>query len=94
VAGFLHRPRVSRPDRAFDRTGIRPARCLVAPAKFPYAKLTRGLIDGPRNRPRLGESGQKLIDLLTWDPASRPEPQPQRGLSGDAANRKLPTSDE
>ena len=71
-----------------------PRVAWVAPAAFPYTKLTRGLINGPRDRPRLGESGEKLIDLLTWDPASRSEPQPQRGLSGDAADRKFPSSDE
>jgi hypothetical protein len=66
----------------------------VAPAKFPYAKLTRRLIDGSRQQPRLGESGEKLIDLLTWDPASRPAPEPQRGLSEDAANLRLSPPDE
>ena len=66
----------------------------VAPAKFPYAKLTRRLIDGSRQQPRLGESGEKLIDLLTWDPASRPAPEPQRGLSEDAANLRLSSPDE
>lgn len=52
----------------------------TTPAKLPYAKLTRSLVDdGSRGRPRLGESGQKLVDLLTWDPpfaaASRPAPR-------------------
>ncbi len=71
-----------------------PRVARVAPAKFPYAKLTRGLIDGPRDQPRLGKSGHKLINLLSWDPATRPEPRPQRGLSVDAANRKFPPSNE
>lgn len=51
----------------------------VAAAKFPYPKLTRRLVDGSRERPRFGESGKKLVDLLTWDPAfaaaSRPAPE-------------------
>ncbi len=40
----------------------------VAPAKFPYSKMTRRLVDGSRSSPFLGESGKKLVDLLTWDP--------------------------
>ena len=47
----------------------------VAPAKFPYGKMTRSLVDGSRGRPLLGESGQKLVDLLTWDPVSRSTPE-------------------
>jgi len=66
----------------------------VAPAKFPYAKLTRRLVEGSRNQPRLGESGQKLIDLITWDPASRAAPEPQRGLSEAPANLSINPSDE
>lgn len=66
----------------------------VAPAKFPYSKMTRRLIDGSRSRPLLGESGKKLVDLITWDPASRPPPQPEGGLSEVPANHNLPSSDE
>ena len=66
----------------------------VAPAKFPYAKVTRNLVDGSRSRPLLGTSGQKLLDLLTWDPDSRPAPVPQGGLSGMSADPNLSPSDE
>lgn len=41
----------------------------LAPATVPYAKASRNLVDGPPGRPRLGESGAKLVQLLTWDPA-------------------------
>lgn len=48
----------------------------VAPAKAPLAKLSRNLVDGSRTNPRLGENGQKLVDLLTWDPARAPADTP------------------
>ncbi|MEX1010176.1 MAG: hypothetical protein WEC72_02410, partial [Chthoniobacterales bacterium] len=48
----------------------------VAPAKFPHAKLSRNLVDGSPHRPQLGESGRKLVDLLTWDPDSAPASRP------------------
>ncbi len=41
----------------------------VASSKFPTAKMTRGLVEGSPGRPVLGQSGKKLIDLITWDPA-------------------------
>ena len=63
-------------------------------AKFPYAKVTRGLLDGTKSQPRLGESGKKLVDLLAWDPASRPAPEPQGGLSEVSAGLNLYGSDE
>jgi len=66
----------------------------VAPSKFPYGKVTRRLVEGSRGRPSLGESGQKLVGLLAWDPASRPPAQPQGGLSEVAASLKVPGSDE
>ncbi len=40
------------------------------PQKFPYGKVTRSLLDGPPGQPRLGPSGEKLAQLLTWDPAA------------------------
>jgi murein DD-endopeptidase MepM/ murein hydrolase activator NlpD len=66
----------------------------IAPAKLPYAKVTRRLVEGSRGRPLLGESGKKLLDLLTWDPASRPEPVTQGGLSEVPADSNLSPSDE
>ncbi len=66
----------------------------VAPVKFPYAKLTRRLIDGSRQQPRLGESGEKLLGLLTWDPDFRPSPDAQRGLSEDAAQLRFGPANE
>jgi hypothetical protein len=65
----------------------------VAASKFPYGKMTRRLVDGSRSRPILGESGKKLVDLIAWDPASRP-PRPEGGLSDVSANLNLPASDE
>ncbi len=47
----------------------------VAPSRFPLSKMSRRLVDGSRDRPLLGESGKKLVDLITWDPASRPAPE-------------------
>jgi murein DD-endopeptidase MepM/ murein hydrolase activator NlpD len=66
----------------------------VAPAKFPYSKMTRRLVDGSRSRPLLGESGKKLVDLLSWDPSSRPAQEPEGGLSEVSANLKVHGSDE
>jgi hypothetical protein len=66
----------------------------VAASKFPYSKMTRRLVDGSRSRPILGESGKKLVDLIAWDPASRPARQPEGGLSDVSANLNLPASDE
>jgi hypothetical protein len=56
--------------------------------------MTRRLVDGSRSHPILGESGKKLVDLIAWDPASRPAPQPEGGLSDVSANLNLPASDE
>jgi hypothetical protein len=56
--------------------------------------MTRRLVDGSRSRPILGESGKKLVDLIAWDPASRPARQPEGGLSDVSANLNLPASDE
>jgi murein DD-endopeptidase MepM/ murein hydrolase activator NlpD len=66
----------------------------VAPAEFPPGKMTRRLVEGTRRQPLLGESGKKLVDLLAWDPASRPAPAPEGGLSEVSAGLKVPPSDE
>lgn len=66
----------------------------IASAKFPHSKMTRRLVDGPRNRPFLGESGKKLVDLLTWDPSDRTASGLRRGLSADAANLNISAKDE
>jgi hypothetical protein len=66
----------------------------VAPAKFPHSKMTRRLVDGSRGNPSLGESGRKLVDLLVWNPASRPAAPPEGGLSDVPANLNLRGSDE
>jgi murein DD-endopeptidase MepM/ murein hydrolase activator NlpD len=66
----------------------------VAPAEFPPGKMTRRLVEGTRRQPLLGESGKKLVDLLDWDPASRPAPAPEGGLSEVSAGLKVPPSDE
>lgn len=42
----------------------------AAPSAFSYDKVTRSLLAGRTGKPRLGESGQKLLSLLSWDPAS------------------------
>jgi murein DD-endopeptidase MepM/ murein hydrolase activator NlpD len=41
----------------------------VAPSPFPSSKMTRRLVDDSPGRPKLGQSGEKLVDLMTWDPA-------------------------
>ncbi len=66
----------------------------VAPAKFPVSKLTRRLIDGSPNRPQLGESGKKLLGLLTWNPSAKPAEPTEGGLSEVTASLKLSASDE
>jgi len=42
----------------------------AVPSAFPYEKVTRSLLSGPAGKPRLGESGEKLMSLLSWDPAT------------------------
>ena len=42
----------------------------AAPSAFSYEKVTRSLLAGRSGSPRLGESGSKLLSLLSWDPAS------------------------
>ena len=45
------------------------------PSRFPYAYITRSLLDGPVRQPRLGSSGQRLVELLTWNPPASPAPE-------------------
>ncbi len=47
------------------------------PSQIPLAKVTRSLLDGPPGSPRLGDSGHKLLQLLSWNPATAPS-QPAR----------------
>ena len=54
------------------KTVAGPQLLWAKPSKLPYKKVTRSLLDGPPGRPRLGESGEKLLSLLTWDPAAAP----------------------
>ena len=42
----------------------------ATPSAFPYDKVTRSLLAGRAGNPRLGESGEKLISLLVWNPAT------------------------
>lgn len=53
-----------------------PAARIVSaePSPFPYEKVTRSLLAGRAGSPRLGASGEKLMSLLAWDPASLPSP--------------------
>ncbi len=50
----------------------------VRPSKIPFAKATRSLLGGAPGQPRLGDSGQKLMQLLSMDPA--PEPPAAGGM--------------
>ncbi|MEX1045357.1 MAG: M23 family metallopeptidase [Chthoniobacterales bacterium] len=45
------------------------------PTRFPYAQLTRSLLDGPARQPHLGPSGQRLVELLTWNPPASSPPE-------------------
>lgn len=49
------------------------------PSKIPYAKATRSLLDGSPGSPRLGDSGHKLLQLLSWNPATAPAPPTVEG---------------
>lgn len=48
----------------------------AAPSPFPYDKVTRSLLAGRTGNPRLGESGEKLLSLLSWDPVSASPAEP------------------
>lgn len=45
------------------------------PSRFPYASITRSLLDGPARQPRLGPSGERLAELLSWDPVATTDTQ-------------------
>lgn len=77
-----------------DKSATAPRVEWIAPSKFPYGKMTRRLVDGSRQQPVFGESGKKLVDLLTWDPSSRTVSGPEGGLSEVSASLNLPASDE
>lgn len=47
-----------------------PRLVWTKPSKIPYAKVTRGLLDGPPDQPQLGENGLKLLQLVSWDPSA------------------------
>jgi hypothetical protein len=47
-----------------------PRLIWAKPSKLPYAKVTRGLLDGPPGQPQLGENARKLLQLISWDPAA------------------------
>jgi murein DD-endopeptidase MepM/ murein hydrolase activator NlpD len=51
-----------------------PRLIWAKPSKVPYAKVTRGLLDGPPGQPRLGENILKLIQLVSWNPAPASPP--------------------
>ena len=53
-----------------DQAVTAPRVVWAAPSPFPYEKVTRSLLAGRAGKPRLGESGEKLLSLLSWDPAS------------------------
>jgi murein DD-endopeptidase MepM/ murein hydrolase activator NlpD len=42
------------------------------PSRFAYVHLTRSLLDGPARQPRLGSSGERLVELLSWNPPASP----------------------
>jgi len=61
---------------ASDESVSEPRVIWAAPSAFPYEKVTRSLLTGRTGKPRLGESGQKLFSLLSWDPSAAASPTP------------------
>ncbi|MBU3664602.1 MAG: M23 family metallopeptidase [Chthoniobacterales bacterium] len=51
------------------QTVTAPAIVWAKPSSLPYDKATRSLLDGPPGAPRLGKSGEKLAQLLAWNPS-------------------------
>lgn len=47
-----------------------PQLVWAAPSQIPYAKASRGLLTGNGSNPRIGEAGEKLLQLITGNPAS------------------------
>ena len=60
-----------------ERTG-EPRVEWARPSTIPLGKATRSLLGGTPGQPRLGDSGQKLMQLLSVDPA--PEPPAADGM--------------
>lgn len=61
---------------ASDESVSGPRAVWAAPSAFAYDKVTRSLLTGRSGHPRLGESGQKLLSLLSWDPSAAASPTP------------------
>lgn len=61
---------------ASDESVSGPRVVWAAPSPFPYEKVTRSLLTGRTGKPRLGESGTKLLSLLSWDPSAAASPTP------------------
>jgi len=61
---------------ASDESVTEPRVVSAAPTPFPYEKVTRSLLAGRTGKPRLGESGKKLLSLLSWDPSAAASPTP------------------
>jgi murein DD-endopeptidase MepM/ murein hydrolase activator NlpD len=59
---------------ASEESVTAPRAVWAAPSPFPYGKVTRSLLAGRAGNPVLGESGKKLMSLLTWDPSASPSP--------------------
>jgi len=61
---------------ASEEAVAEPRVVSAAPSPFPYEKVTRSLLAGRTGKPRLGESGKKLLSLLSWDPSAAASPTP------------------
>lgn len=55
-----------------DESVPAPRVIWAAASPFAYEKVTRSLLKGQVGNPRLGESGAKLMSLLSWDPSAAP----------------------
>lgn len=55
-------------------TAAEPRVEWVRPSKIPHAKASRSLLGGTATQPCLGDSGRKLVGLLTIDPTAAPQP--------------------
>jgi len=60
---------------ASDEPIAGPRVTWAQPSAIPYDQATRSLLAGPPGNPQLGLSGRKLVELLTWDPASASRPE-------------------
>lgn len=59
-----------------DESVAEPRVVWAASSPFAYEKVTRSLLAGHTGAPRLGESGKKLLSLLSWDPSTAASPTP------------------